>query len=332
VTESRSPTVHPLHVDPTVSIVTMFLNEERFLAEAIHSVIAQTFDGWELLLVNDGSSDGSLAIARRYAASHPGRIRYLEHPGGLTRGMSASRNLGMQHARGSYIAFLDADDTWLPEKLERQLEILRADPAVVMVYGQTYFWYGWTGASDDVARDFITRPRVATGVAFPAPELLKRCLADENQFPTGSSVLLRRAVVDRLGGYDEAFSLYEDLAFYCKVMLEERVYVSASWWHKYRRHPGSASARAVAAGANHEHKGRYLEWLSRYVTERRMGDPHLMRLVSRTLCPYRYPRLYALRVAAARPLRKLSRMVLPRPVLVRLKGRDPAPVPQRPEI
>src|SRR4051812_27035882 len=109
-----------------VSVITIFLDGERFLAEAVDSLLAQTYADWELLLVDDGSSDGSTAIARAYAAGRPERIRYLEHEGHANLGMSASRNLGLQHARGEYVAFLDADDVYRPEKLERQVALLQA--------------------------------------------------------------------------------------------------------------------------------------------------------------------------------------------------------------
>src|SRR5512147_1824882 len=102
---------------PLVSGVIIFWNAERFLQEAIESVLAQTYPSWELLLVDDGSTDGASEIARSYAARHPERIRYLEHPGHRNRGMSASRNLGLQQSRGALVAFLDSDDVWLPEKL-----------------------------------------------------------------------------------------------------------------------------------------------------------------------------------------------------------------------
>ena len=95
-----------------VSAIVIFLNEERFLAEAIASVRAQTFRDWELILVDDGSSDGSAGIARAAAEEDP-RIRVLAHPGGANRGMSASRNLGLSDARGEFVAFLDGDDLLL---------------------------------------------------------------------------------------------------------------------------------------------------------------------------------------------------------------------------
>ncbi|HEX8089705.1 MAG TPA: glycosyltransferase family 2 protein, partial [Blastocatellia bacterium] len=95
-----------------VSVIIIFLNAEEFIAEAIESVFDQTYSDWELLLVDDGSTDASAEIALRYAAGYRGRVRYLEHEGHQNRGMSASRNLGIASARGEFVAFLDADDVW----------------------------------------------------------------------------------------------------------------------------------------------------------------------------------------------------------------------------
>lgn len=120
---------------PLVSVTVIFLDAEAFLADAIESVLAQSYRRWELLLVDDGSSDGSRGIARRYVERDPDHVRYLEHPGRRNLGMSASRNLGIHHSRGDYLAFLDADDVWLPAKLERQVAILEAHPDVPLLFG-----------------------------------------------------------------------------------------------------------------------------------------------------------------------------------------------------
>ena len=109
--------------EPAVSVIIIFLNEERFLPEAIESVFGQTYTNWELLLIDDGSSDGSVGIARQYARQHPNRVRYLDHEGHRNRGMSASRNFGIQHARGKYIALGDADDVWLPRNTAVRLKV-----------------------------------------------------------------------------------------------------------------------------------------------------------------------------------------------------------------
>src|SRR5919109_4752706 len=93
---------------PLVSIIIPFLNAEKFIQEAIESVFAQTYDNWELFMVDDGSTDASTEIARGYAQQNPEKVRYLEHLGHQNRGISASRNLGLSHAKGQYVAMLDA--------------------------------------------------------------------------------------------------------------------------------------------------------------------------------------------------------------------------------
>ncbi len=138
---------------PKVSVIIIFLDAERFIEEAIESVRSQTFRDWELLLVDDGSTDGSSAIARRYTTEHAPRVRYLEHPGHANRGMSAARNLGLAEARGALVAFLDADDVWLPRRLERHVKVLEGRPDVAMVYGPTLLWHGWTGNPTDAPLD-----------------------------------------------------------------------------------------------------------------------------------------------------------------------------------
>src|ERR1700748_2175954 len=110
---------------PLVSVITAFFNEERFLADAIESVIKQKFTDWELILIDDGSSDSSTNIARFYANAYEGKIIYIEHEGHANKSTAASRNLGISKARGELVAFLDADDVWAPEKLIEQLKIMR---------------------------------------------------------------------------------------------------------------------------------------------------------------------------------------------------------------
>ncbi|MGH7298931.1 MAG: glycosyltransferase family 2 protein, partial [Candidatus Rokuibacteriota bacterium] len=119
---------------PEVSVVVPFFNAHRFIEESVASVRAQTYPSWELLLADDGSDDGSSEIARTHARRDPQRVRYLEQPGHARRGASAARNLAIRHARGRYIALLDADDVWLPNKLASQVAIMDARPEAGMVY------------------------------------------------------------------------------------------------------------------------------------------------------------------------------------------------------
>src|SRR4051812_18738530 len=134
---------------PLVSVIVPFLDVAPFLMEAIESVRAQTYANWELLLCDDGSSDGSSEIARGYAEREPARIRYLVHEGVSHQGASAARNLGLRHARGELIALLDGDDVWLPTKLAEQVAILRQHPEADAVYGLTELWRSWAGTGRD---------------------------------------------------------------------------------------------------------------------------------------------------------------------------------------
>src|SRR5215831_18684412 len=241
---------------PLVSVVIIFFNAERFLDEAIESVFGQTYDAWELLLVDDGSTDGSTTIAHRYTQQHPGKVRYLEHTGHQNRGMSASRNLGIANAQGAYIAFLDADDVWLSNKLDRQVAILDAQPEAAMVYGPAQWWYSWTGRAEDRLRDYIPEPGVPPNTLLEAPTLLTRFLRLTDIAPCPSSVLIRRNLVEQVRGFEDSFrGLYEDQVFFAKVCLSAPVgrqiwrcrYPNLDWIYELVRwgFPGKIWRRAL---------------------------------------------------------------------------------------
>ena len=140
-----------------------------FFEDAIASVFAQTESRWELLLVDDGSTKPGAAMADSFARDNPDRVSVLRHPGGVNRGMSASRNLGISAAQGEFVSFLDADDLYLPEKLERQLAEISRHAEVAMVYGPSLYWWGWTGDSKDAARDHPRRLGLRPNGVVAAP-------------------------------------------------------------------------------------------------------------------------------------------------------------------
>jgi glycosyltransferase involved in cell wall biosynthesis len=127
-------TAHAPETAPVVSVIIPVYNAAAHLETAVQSVLAQTYPHFELLVVDDGSSDGSLDIARRCAERDPDRIQVLQHPGGINRGVAESRNLAASRARGKYLAFLDADDRWLPEKLARQVEYMEDEPDLGLTF------------------------------------------------------------------------------------------------------------------------------------------------------------------------------------------------------
>ncbi len=272
-----------MHNEPLVSVIIIFLNAEAFLEEAIESVLAQSYRRWELLLVDDGSDDRSPEIAQAYVDRDPGRIRYLHHPERQNRGMSASRNLGIQAASGSYVAFLDADDVWLPLKLESQVAIMASHPEAAMVYGKTEYWYSWTGKPSDTRRDRVQDHWVKGEVLVRPPALLVWFLSGRAAVPPPCSVLARRDAVRAVGGFEETFrGLYEDQAFYAKMCLEYPVFVSDACLERYRQHPDSICS-ASAAYELDEAAQRYLVWLKGYVENRGISDGELRQALNRQI-------------------------------------------------
>jgi glycosyltransferase involved in cell wall biosynthesis len=297
-----------------VSTIIIFLNAERFIEEAIESVLAQRYTHWELLLVDDGSSDASTEIARGYAARFPGQVRYLEHEHHQNRGMSASRNLGIRHSRGELVAFLDADDVWLPRKLEEQVDILRNEPEAALVYGAAEFWYGWSNEPADMFKDFKQRLGQPVDAIVQPPDLLIRFLNDISASPSPSGIVARRELIDRVGGFEERFTgvnqLYEDQAFYSKVGLAAPMYVSSTLWYRYRRHPDACGTVVSESGHHDDARSFFLSWLARYFASQGYTDRRARRAIARELWPYRHPRLNRVRRASLGRVAAARRMML----------------------
>lgn len=313
---------------PVVSVITIFRNAPvRFFEEAIASVLAQTDKRWELLLIDDGSTDQSPDIARRAVAANPERMRLLTHPNGSNLGMSASRNLGIAAAKGEFVAFLDADDVYLPEKLQRQIAVLHTHPDAGIVFGPTLHWWSWTGDPADRQRDSVRRLGVAPGAVVPAPELVRAYLERRADTPATCGVLVRRAAIEAVGGFDARFpDLYEDQAFFFKLLLVESAYVEGQAWDRYRRHPDAMCEVRVREGKHADDysvtapRRYFLEWLAEYFQRTAVEDADLRRLLRRELWVHRHPRLHglgaglrtAVRAALPPAVRRAARWCMPR--------------------
>lgn len=259
---------------PRVSAIIIFLNEERFLKEAIESVLAQSFTDWELILVDDGSTDGSSKIACE--AANDERIRYIDHPGHTNRGMSASRNAGIAEARGKFIAFLDADDIWLPQKLEQQIGIFEANPEVDIVYGRTWIWHQWQAGS--IVADYFYDLGVPPNRLYPPKTLLPLLIHNKAQTPTSINAIMRRELVDRVGGFEHAFrGMFEDQVFFAKTHFVSHCYVDDRFWARYRQHEDSCSARSAGRIGDLQARARFLLWLGRYLRQQKDVDAEINR-------------------------------------------------------
>jgi glycosyltransferase involved in cell wall biosynthesis len=276
-----------MNAKPQVSVVIIFFNAEVFLEEAIRSVVAQSYQSWELLLVDDGSTDQSTAIARGYAREYPGRMFYLEHDNHQNRGMSASRNLGVQQARGQYIAILDADDVWAPQTLEEQVSILGRHPEAALVYGRVQRWHSWTGNPEDLHRDSLRDLGVPADTIVNPPVQFNLLVQDKGM-PSG--FMVRREVLKRVGGYEETFrGMYEDNALLAKVCLRYPVFASGKSWYRYRKHPDAACAVAVKTGQYPLARLAFLNWVAQYLTREGVEDPLIRQTLREELRLLRHP-------------------------------------------
>ncbi len=293
------PDEHPL-----VSVVLCFHNEKLFLREAIQSVLSQDYDHWELYLVDDGSSDESTTIAREYAARYPDRVRYLDHLYHQNKGLSASRNAGIKRCAGSLVAFLDADDVWLPDKLSYQVQIFKNNPAITVVLEASLYWNSWSDAGKD---DIKIAVGVQEGI-HKAPQLILSLYPlGKGAAPCPSGMMVHRAVLRRCP-FEDLFrgvlQTYEDQAFLCKVYLKETVYVSAACHNKYRQHRASLVAAVHESGNYDKVRNYFLYWFRDYLHSQPYRYKAVEKLLRKAQMPYREPFLYKMKVGLPQRLRK----------------------------
>lgn len=282
--------------EPLISVVIPVFNREKYLDESIASVFAQTYTRWELILVDDGSTDRSYEMELAYAEKYPERIRCVTHPNRENRGISASRNRGSREAKGTHVACLDSDDMWVPTKLEHQVGILRQYPDVGMVVGATKYWHPGEARLDAVLlaggpRDVLVEPPELFHVMYPM---------GTGTAPSMNTVLLRKDVIERIGGWEEKFrTSYEDQAMLCKLYLVESVFISSELGDIYRQH-GETIMKTELVGVRYFRKRyiflRWLEdWMEKEHPERKAELALVKAAVNdRELWPFRDPVRYNL--------------------------------------
>ena len=280
---------------PLVSCIIIFFNAQAFIQEAIESILVQTYGFWEILLVDDGSTDGSTQIAKQYAATKPQRILYLNHPNHQNQGMSASRNLGIAQSKGEYIAFLDSDDRWIATKLAEQVSIMMANPEAAMVYGKSRYWYSWRG--DGMKADYFSKLGAQSDTLVYPPHLLTQFLRS-NGGPSLGSTLVRRSIFSTIGKFEIAFrGMCEDQVFFAKIFLNAPIFIASQYWHDYRQHPNSCTVQSLRQPAeDFSSWGKYLLWLETYMKTMNVEDSEAWTIVQSELESYRHPKRYRLSI------------------------------------
>lgn len=208
---------------PKVSVIIPAFNAMKYLPKTVESVLDQSFSDFEVIIVNDGSSDETDLWVSRIKDS---RIKLVSQP---NQGLAAARNTGIRNCQGEYIAFLDADDLWESTKLEKQVRILEADP-------QTGLVYTWVA--------FIDAEGISTGRVFKNCEEgnVWRRLIEHNIVESGSVAMVRRQCFDMCGVFDQNLrSFVEDWDMWLRIAIHYPFQVVREPLVYYRQHSTSAS-------------------------------------------------------------------------------------------
>lgn len=213
-----------VNIPPLVSIIMCTWNSDKYISEAINSVLNQTYGNWELIIINDASSDNTKDIISKYITAN-NEIIYLENK--INLWVSISRNKWIELSKWKYIAILDSDDIWFPNKLEKQIEFLEKN---------NDYWLVWTNVIriDENGNSLWKFVKKETDTA------IRKNLIFANQF-CHSSILFRKSALDQVGFYDEKIPLSEDYDLFLRIWTVSKLYNIQEYLTKYRIHDSNIS-------------------------------------------------------------------------------------------
>jgi len=225
------PCIRPTEfvLPPLVSIIVTAFNVQPYIAETIESILTQTYSHWELIVVNDGSTDGTAGVLERFRAEP--RVRLLQQANG---GSASARNAGARAARGEFLAFIDGDDVATPRRVGAPLEVLARRREVVLVYGRI---------------DLIDERSEFLGSRRNPARYRSGWVADElryRNFIPFSTITVRRDVFWQLGGFDESIRSSEDWEFLFRLATRFPVEFVDECLVLYRVRPGSKTMDVAA--------------------------------------------------------------------------------------
>jgi len=212
---------------PLISVIMPAYNAEKFIAVAIDSVIVQTFLSWELIIVDDGSTDNTAVIVKEFEKKDD-RIRYIGQQHG---GQGKARNNGILHSQSEFVAFLDADDVWMPEKLDKQIALMR-DNDVDLVFSDAYIFKNKPGE--------ITKLNIKPG-HYSGDDAVRQFLSS-NHIPL-LTALGKKSSIHKVNGFSERTDIHEDYDLWLRMLINGSSFLGInSPLAYYRVHAASSSA------------------------------------------------------------------------------------------
>jgi len=207
---------------PLVSIIIPVYNGENYLREAIDSVLAQTYTNYELIVVDDGSTDGTASIAQSFGS----RLTYVYQE---NRGAASAFNHGLRLARGECIAWLSHDDVYLPQKLERQIGLLQAQPQI----GACFTYYYQINAAGEIIQEMRS-------AWYPPEQMLRELM--RHVFLNFGTVMFRRSCIEEVGYLDEGMGYAQDAQMLIRLQRRFETALIPEFLLKARVHPAAGSA------------------------------------------------------------------------------------------
>lgn len=218
---------------PTVSVCIASYNHAEYLGEMLDSVLAQTYKDFEVIVVDDGSTDNSLQILEDYARRFD-NVKVFTHPNRENRGISATANLAISKAQGEFVSFIGSDDVWYPDIMELQLRAFRKDPGVGLVYGRSYL----------ISKNGEMRDGIFGRDITQSPSPLEELVA-ENVMPA-LTIMVKRECMDQFGGFNENL-VYSDWELSIKVLSRFKAAFVDKPLGKYRIHDRNTSTGSGVA-------------------------------------------------------------------------------------
>lgn len=216
--------------DGLVSVIVPVYNRENHVANALKSILKQTYSNLEIIVINDGSTDGTLSVIEKFERNNHGVINIIDQN---NSGQAVARNKGIKKARGRYVAFLDSDDTWHPEKLQMQIPLFRDNVGLV------YSGINEVDSNGKIIRTVLPEVNMRGSIYY---KLLVR-----NRM-TGGSVVLLRSALEKVGLFDPNLKAAENWDLWIRIAREFAVDFVNLPLMNYLRHDGNMSANSMLMG------------------------------------------------------------------------------------
>lgn len=221
-------------MDKKVSVITASYNYAEFLKEAVESVISQTYTNWELIIVDDGSSDNSVEIIKNFCAADE-RIKFFRHLEGENRGLKETLILGIEKSSGDYIAFLESDDIWESDCLEEKIKIARQYPEAKIIFNDVDF-FGNEEIIEDYARYFELNDKILSSKKYPAS--LFGAFSFQNVIPTFSCAMVQASTL-KSADFNSTVEAFLDHWIWAHLAYENKFYYIDKRLTHWRMHTTS---------------------------------------------------------------------------------------------